>query len=143
MGVKIAANDVDRAIAGTSLLVVEEGDNLEAVKEEAMEELDAVDNLLNKEARGVFVQASTLGSLEALLVFLASLDPPIPVASFNIGKVNQKDVKQASIMLEHRKEYATILAFDVAADPEAVRLAEVSGVRIFTADIIYHLFDAF
>jgi translation initiation factor 5B len=39
--------------------------------------------------------------------------------------------------------YATILAFDVKVDAEAKKMAEEMGVKIFTADIIYHLFDSF
>lgn len=36
-----------------------------------------------------------------------------------------------------------ILAFDVTVDRDAQEMADQLGVRIFTADIIYHLFDAF
>lgn len=39
--------------------------------------------------------------------------------------------------------FATILGFDVTVDPEAQRLADEMGVRIFTAPIIYHLTDMF
>lgn len=51
---------------------------------------------------------------------------------------------RASVMLERkRKEYATILAFDVKVEPAAAELAKEMDIRIFTADIIYHLFDQF
>jgi len=40
-------------------------------------------------------------------------------------------------------EYAVILAFDVRVNPEARELADRLNVRIFEAEIIYHLFDAF
>ena len=40
-------------------------------------------------------------------------------------------------------EYATILAFDVPVSRETREHAEDVNVRIFTADIIYHLFDQF
>lgn len=36
-----------------------------------------------------------------------------------------------------------ILAFDVKVEREAQDMADNLGVRIFAADIIYHLFDAF
>ena len=36
-----------------------------------------------------------------------------------------------------------ILAFDVRVEREAQEMADSVGVRIFTADIIYHLFDNF
>jgi translation initiation factor 5B len=69
-------------------------------------------------------------------------DPPIPVSAVNIGPIYRRDVMRASIMAEKGKpEYATILAFDVRIDADARAYAEETGVRIFTADIIYHLFD--
>lgn len=42
-----------------------------------------------------------------------------------------------------KKEFATILAFDVRVSPEAAKFAEEEGIKIFTAEIIYHLFDQF
>jgi len=42
-----------------------------------------------------------------------------------------------------KPEFATILSFDVDISKEAREHAEKMGVRIFTADIIYHLFDQF
>ncbi|KAL7306867.1 hypothetical protein TKK_0001027 [Trichogramma kaykai] len=46
-------------------------------------------------------------------------------------------------MLEHDSQYATILAFDVKIERDAQELADSLGVKIFQADIIYHLFDRF
>jgi len=143
MGIKIACQDVEKACAGTSLMVLQKDDYAEHIKAEVMKDLAKVESLLQKTGRGVFVQASTLGSLEALLVFLRELKPPIPVSGFNIGPVHKKDVMQAAVMLEHRKEFATILAFDVKIDRDATDLAKEMGVKIFKKDIIYHLFDAF
>lgn len=39
--------------------------------------------------------------------------------------------------------YATILAFDVKIEKDAQELADSLGVKVFQADIIYHLFDKF
>ena len=143
MGLKVAAQNLDDAVAGTSLFVCRNEEELPQLQERAQEELESVRRLLKVDGEGVYVQTSTLGSLEALLEFLSSLDPPIPVGTFNIGPIHKRDVIQASIMLERRKEFATILAFDVKIDPDAAHLAKELGVRIFSADIIYHLFDQF
>lgn len=42
-----------------------------------------------------------------------------------------------------KKEFATILAFDVRVSKEAQEFADEEGIKIFTAEIIYHLFDSF
>ena len=50
---------------------------------------------------------------------------------------------KASVMLEHEEKYTAILAFDVKVERDAQELADSMGVKIFQADIIYHLFDRF
>ena len=55
----------------------------------------------------------------------------------------KKDVMKASTMLEHDAQWAVILAFDVKIEKDAQAMADELGVRIFRADIIYHLQDAF
>ncbi|RYG40485.1 hypothetical protein EON68_04185, partial [archaeon] len=69
--------------------------------------------------------------------------PPVPVAHVGIGPLHKKDIVTASIMHEHRPEFATILAFDVKVTPEARDAAVALNVTIFTAAIIYHLTDQF
>lgn len=118
-------------------------DDVEDIKELAMEDMKSVMSRIDRSGEGVCVQASTLGSLEALLAFLKTPAVNIPVSGISIGPVHKKDVMKASVMLEKKKEFATILAFDVKVTPEARELADEVGVKIFIADIIYHLFDQF
>ena len=141
LGVKIAANDLEHAIAGSRLLVVGPGDDEEDLEEEVMSDIENLLGKVSKTGRGVSVQASTLGSLEALLEFLKV--SKIPVANISIGPVYKRDVMSAGIMLEKAKEFAVMLCFDVKVDKEAQAYADDVGVKIFTADIIYHLFDDF
>ena len=141
LGVKIAANDLDNAIAGSRLLVVGPEDDEEDLEEEVMSDIENLLGKVSKTGRGVSVQASTLGSLEALLEFLKV--SKIPVANISIGPVYKRDVMQAGIMLEKAREFAVMLCFDVKVDKEAQAYADDVGVKIFTADIIYHLFDDF
>lgn len=58
-----------------------------------------------KSDEGVWVQSSSLGSLEALLDFLGSSKPPVPVSGFNIGPLSKRDITEASIVLNRRPEY--------------------------------------
>ncbi|KAH6765159.1 eukaryotic translation initiation factor 2 family protein [Perilla frutescens var. frutescens] len=142
-GIKIAAQGLEHTIAGTSIYIVRPHDNVEKIKEAAMKDVKSVMSWIAKSGEGVYVQASTLGSLEALLEFLKTPAINIPVSAISIGPVHKKDVMKASAMLEKRKEYRTILAFDVKVTSDAWELADELGVKIFTADIIYHLFDQF
>jgi translation initiation factor 5B len=141
LGVKISAPGLEGAIAGSRLLVVGPDDDEDDVIDEVEADLANLLSRVEKTGRGVSVQASTLGSLEALLDFLK--DCKIPVANVGIGPVYKRDVMQCGIMLEKAPDYAVMLCFDVKVDKEAHAYAEDQGIKIFTADIIYHLFDAF
>ncbi|KAI1205723.1 uncharacterized protein F4807DRAFT_273262 [Annulohypoxylon truncatum] len=141
MGVKISAPGLEGAIAGSRLLVVGPDDDEEDLEEEVESDLNKLFSRVATTGRGVSVQASTLGSLEALLDFLK--DCKIPVANVGIGPVFKRDVVQCATMLEKSPDYAVMLCFDVKIDKEAQAHAEENGIKIFTADIIYHLFDAF
>jgi translation initiation factor 5B len=145
IGIKIVAPDISRAVAGTTVLVQHPEDDIEDIKDEVQSDLTQVFKALSTENRGVMVHASTLGALEALLQFLRDeCKPSIPVCHINIGPIHKRDIMRANIMNERGSpEFATILAFDVKIDSEAAQLAEELHVRIFTADIIYHLFDQF
>ncbi|KAK2857156.1 hypothetical protein Q5P01_005891 [Channa striata] len=140
-GVKILGKDLEKALAGLPLLVAHKEDEVPVLKDELVRELKQTLSSIKLEEKGVYVQASTLGSLEALLEFLRT--SKVPYAGINIGPVHKKDVMKASTMLEHDPQYAVILAFDVKVERESQEMADSLGVRIFSAEIIYHLFDAF
>lgn len=85
--------------------------------------------------------------MEALLAYLKSCK--IPVSYICIGTVHKDDVFKALkyVMIDDakkiKKEYACLLAFDVKISPEAQEIANKYSIKIFTAKIIYHLFDMF
>ncbi|XP_012778541.2 eukaryotic translation initiation factor 5B isoform X1 [Maylandia zebra] len=140
-GVKILGKDLEKTLAGLPLLVAHKDDEIPVLRDELVRELKQTLSSIKLEEKGVYVQASTLGSLEALLEFLRT--SKVPYAGINIGPVHKKDVMKASTMLEHDPQYAVILAFDVKVERESQEMADSLGVRIFSAEIIYHLFDAF
>ncbi|PSR83686.1 hypothetical protein BD289DRAFT_435537 [Coniella lustricola] len=141
LGVKIVAPGLEKAIAGSRLLVAGPDDDEDDIEDELESDLESLFSRVERTGRGVSVQASTLGSLEALLDFLK--DCKIPVANVGIGPVSKRDVMQAGVMLEKAPDYAVMLCFDVKVEKEAGAYAEENGIKIFTADIIYHLFDSF
>jgi translation initiation factor 5B len=97
--------------------------------EEVMRPLEDLLKRISTTQVGVHVQASTLGSLEALLSFLE--DSKIPVSGINIGPVHKKDVRRVMPQLERAQEMACILCFDVPVDKEAEKLAEEVGIKLF------------
>ncbi|KHN74340.1 Eukaryotic translation initiation factor 5B, partial [Toxocara canis] len=69
-GVKILAKGLEKALAGLPLFVANKEDELDVLKEESEAQLSKALMAIKKKPEGVYVQASTLGSLEALLEFL-------------------------------------------------------------------------
>jgi len=153
VGVRIAAiEDLSTAVAGAPLLIVPRAlknsknaqkrhEVIEALGDEVQKSFADLFDKVDKTGRGVFVQSSTLGSLEALLGFLH--DQKIPVSGIGIGTIAKKTIMKASVMLGSQPEYAIVLAFNVKCNPDARQLATDMGVRIFEAEIIYHLQEMF
>ena len=81
-GVKIAGRDLEKTIAGLSMRVTNNPDEVEVLREAT--DRDCASGIKLKPL-GVFVQASTLRSLEALLEFLKT--SKIPYAGVRIGPV--------------------------------------------------------
>eukprot|EP01061_Rhynchopus_euleeides_P030374 TRINITY_DN50484_c0_g1_i1.p1 TRINITY_DN50484_c0_g1~~TRINITY_DN50484_c0_g1_i1.p1 ORF type:complete len:811 (+),score=425.80 TRINITY_DN50484_c0_g1_i1:116-2548(+) len=139
-GIKIAATGLEEAVPGTPVLRVRDGDNIEKLQEEVMAELGTMVQRTQGE-NGVAVQASTLGALEALLVFLKECE--IPVSTVGVGELHKKDIMRAVGIKEKNPKFAVILCFDIEISKEAKMVAEKEDIQIFTADIIYHLQDKF
>ncbi|KAG1764978.1 hypothetical protein EV702DRAFT_1213924 [Suillus placidus] len=114
LGVKLVAPDLDKAVAGSQLLVVGPDNDEEALLDEVMSDLTSLLDSLDKSGRGVCVQASTC---------------KIPVSGINIGPVHKTDVMRAATMLEKAKELAVILCFDVPVDKDSEKLAEEMGIK--------------
>ncbi|VDN99157.1 unnamed protein product [Rodentolepis nana] len=136
-GVKIIARDLEKALAGLPLYVATDLAERLYYSEEVTHGLKSALTSISVSPVGVYVVASTLGSLESLLTFLRNTN--IPYSGISIGTVHKKDVMKASIMVERDNKYAVILAFDVRVDKDAEKMAAEVGVKIFTANIIYHL----
>ncbi|BHF58696.1 Translation Initiation Factor 5B [Sparganum proliferum] len=136
-GVKLIAKDLEKALAGLPLYVAEDTAEELYYKDEVSRGLREALKAISVSPVGVYVVASTLGSLESLLVYLKSVN--IPCSGISVGTVHKKDVMKASIMVERDLKWAVILAFDVKVDKDAQRFANEVGVRIFTSEIIYHL----
>jgi translation initiation factor 5B len=135
-GIKIAAPDLDDAMAGAPIRVVGDRDESDVVAEV---EAELADIAVDTQEEGVVVKADTLGSLEAIASTLAEVE--IPIVRAEVGDVAPRDVRVAETANEPKHE--TILAFGVDVLDDAADLADQQGVRIFENDVIYRLVESY
>jgi len=133
-GVKIAAPDLEDAMAGAPVRVIRDR-NREAVIADVESELAEIE--VDTEEEGVVVKADTLGSLEAMAN--AMREAEIPILRAEVGDVAPRDVAVASTAGED--EHRAILGFNVDVLSNAEEEIEESDVRLFRDDVIYQLVE--
>jgi translation initiation factor 5B len=135
-GVKIAAPDFDRALAGAPVRVVRD-QPIAQVVEQVQAELAEIE--VETADEGVVVKADTLGSLEAIADAL--MDAEVPVVRAEVGDVAPRDIAIASTANEPKHQ--TILAFSVDVLGNANQRATEQDVRLFENDVIYQLIEEY
>jgi translation initiation factor 5B len=135
-GIKIAAPDLDDAMAGAPVRVVRDRD-LDTVIGEVEAELAEIEVQTDEE--GLTVKADTLGSLEALAGTLE--EEEIPIMQAEVGNVAPRDVRMAATA--NTEKHQAILAFNVEVLDDARTLAEQEGVKLFEHDVIYRLIEEY
>ena len=133
-GVKIAAPDLDDAMAGAPVRVVRDRavDDVIAEVEAELAEIE-----VDTEEEGVVVKADTLGSLEAMANALQEAE--VPILRAEVGDVAPRDIAVAGTARE--PEHTVILGFNVEVLPDAERELEQSEVTLFNDDVIYQLVE--
>ncbi|CAG2100817.1 unnamed protein product [Medioppia subpectinata] len=137
MGIKIVANSLENALAGSKLYVINEELPESKAMELLEEDISSIMSHVETVEEGVHVAASTLGAMEALLSFLKK--EKISVASVSLGRIKKKDILKCSAM--SNKFNRIVLSFDVPIDKELQELADSLSTKVFVAPIIYHLLD--
>jgi translation initiation factor 5B len=133
-GVKIAAPDLDDAMAGAPVRVVRNRPVEEVI---ADVEAEIAEIEVETVEEGVVVKADTLGSLEAIADALEEAE--IPVVRAEVGDVAPRDIAVASTANDPKHE--VILAFNVDVLADAEKRAREQDVRIFEQDVIYQLVE--
>ncbi len=136
-GVKIAATDLDEALAGAPLYVVPSVDKIDAYVKMVSEEVEKLK--ITTDMDGVVLKTDALGSLEAIAESLERNKVPIRLA--DVGDVSKRDVTEAMIVKERDPLYGAILAFNVKVLPDAEEEANNRKIPIFRHNVIYHLID--
>ena len=135
-GVKVAAPELDDAIAGAPIRVLRDRDRSDLIVE-VEEELSEIEVTTQEE--GIVVKADTLGSLEAISSTLEGED--IPIMRAEVGAVAPRDVRVAETANE--PTHRAILAFSVGVLGDARTLADQENVELFENDVIYRLVEEY
>ncbi|WP_435160936.1 translation initiation factor IF-2 [Halorubrum sp. SY-15] len=133
-GVKIAAPDLDAAMAGAPVRVVRDRPQEEVVAEvnAALAEIE-----VDTAEDGVVVKADTLGSLEAMANALEEAE--VPIMRAEVGDIAPRDIAIAETA--NQDEHKALLGFNVSILPNAANELESADVTLFTNDVIYQLID--
>jgi translation initiation factor 5B len=138
-GVKIAAPNLEDALAGAPLYTVPSQDQLEDYIKLVSEEVEQIK--IATDLDGVVLKTDALGSLEAIADSLKRNDVPIRVA--DVGDVSKRDVTEAAVVKESEPLHGVILAFNVKVLPDAEEEAKNRNVPIFNQRTIYSLIDEY
>ena len=133
-GIKVAAPDLDDAMAGAPIRVVRGRDHA-AVIEEVESELAEIQ--VSTEEEGVVVKADTLGSLEAMANALREAE--VPILRAEGGDVAPRDIAVASTANEEK--HRVVLGFNIEVLSNADDELDESDVRLFDDDVIYQLVE--
>lgn len=138
-GVRIAAQGLEGALAGSPLYAIWRDDDVEKVIAAIREEVKSI--VVRTENIGVVVKADTLGTLEAIVEALSREGVPVRIA--DVGPVTKGDVMDAAITQKMDRYLGVVLAFNVKVLPEAAEEAAASNVKIIQNSIIYQLLDEY
>jgi len=138
-GIKIAAPNLEEALAGAPLYVVPSEDRLGEYVKSVSEEVEKI--RITTDIDGVVLKTDALGSLEAIADSLRRNNVPIRLA--DVGDVSKRDITEAVVVKGREPFYGVILAFNVKTLPDAEEEAKNRGIPIFQHNIIYHLIDEY
>ncbi|GAB6264686.1 MAG: translation initiation factor IF-2 [Methanothrix sp.] len=136
-GVKVSAPKLDNALAGSTIRVVSNPDEVEALSLELKSELDAV--RIDTESEGLIIKSDTIGSLEALVGELKARDIHIHYA--DVGPISRRDVIRAAAINDPL--LSAILGFNVDILPDALNEILKTNVPVFSSDIIYTIIESY
>ncbi|MGB3920040.1 translation initiation factor IF-2 [Methanothrix sp.] len=136
-GVKVSAPKLDNALAGSTIRVVSNPDEAEALSQELKSELEAV--RIDTENEGIILKSDTIGSLEALVGELRARDIRIHYA--DVGHISRRDVIRAAAINDPL--LSAILGFNVDILPDALSEIQKTDVPVFSSDIIYTIIESY
>jgi translation initiation factor 5B len=134
-GVKIAAPNLENALAGSPVIVVRSPEDVDRLKEEIK------DIKIESDAIGPILKTDTLGTLEAIAILLEK--EGLKVRKADVGEVTRKDLIEIESIKEKDPYKGVIFAFNTKVNPDIQSEAEKAGVRIFSSNVVYQLIEEY
>lgn len=134
-GVKIAAPNLEDAMAGAPIAVIGGQDEADVIAEV---ETAIADIQVSTDDDGIVLKADTLGSLEAIATTLAE-ELEVPIMRAEVGDISPTDVRIAGTAAD--PTHRVIMGFNVDLLPEANSVLAEEPVRVFLDDVIYQLVE--
>jgi translation initiation factor 5B len=130
-GVKIAAPDLEKAIAGMPVRAVRDQKDIGRAIKEVEQEREEVE--IETKGDGALLKADTLGSLEALV---KSFKDKVSIRKAKVGTVTKADVMEMKAVKK-----PMIFSFGLKVPPDVAALAKDNNVQLFSSDVIYTLIE--
>ncbi|USS40367.1 translation initiation factor IF-2 [Thermococcus aggregans] len=136
-GIKIAAPNLEEALAGSPVIAVRSEEEIEKAKKEILEQIKSV--IISTDKVGVIVKADTIGSLEALSKELQEKN--IPIRKADVGNISKTDVMEALSVKEEEPLYGVVIGFNVKVNEDAEEIAKAKNIPIFVGNVIYKIIE--
>ncbi len=134
-GVKIACEEAEHALPGSSLFVIKH--NKKEIFSQLEKEYSEV--VVESQDNGVMIKADALGSLEAISKLFT--DAGVPIRSASIGGITKKDIAEVSSVASKDKFLGVIFSFNVSVSEDTKREIEASKAKLFEENVIYNLLE--
>ncbi|MBS7626334.1 hypothetical protein KEJ51_04745 [Candidatus Bathyarchaeota archaeon] len=138
-GIKIAAPNLENALAGSSLYAIPDKESPETYVDMIKEEFERL--IIHTDKDGVILKTDTLGALEAITESLRKAGTPIRIA--DVGDISKREVIEAEVVKGKNRLLGVVLGFNVKILPDAEEEARKRTVPIIIAEIIYDLLDKY
>lgn len=136
-GIKIAAPNLEEALAGSPVIAVRTEKEIEKAKREILEQIKSV--IISTDKVGVIVKADTIGSLEALSKELQEKN--ISIRKADVGNISKTDVMEALSVKEEEPLYGVVIGFNVKVNEDAEEVAKAKKIPIFVGNVIYKIIE--
>ncbi|MEM2552582.1 MAG: translation initiation factor IF-2, partial [Sulfolobales archaeon] len=109
-GVKISAPNLEKAIAGSPILVAQSEEEAKILAAKIAEEIGSL-RISSQDTLGLVVKADTLGTLEALVSMLKKRNIPIRIA--DVGPLSKREAIEAAVVSKDNRYLGAVLLFNV------------------------------